>query len=77
MPNNNSKALSPHHIRPIRVGSPEDGDGIQSPKRRVPKYNTGRWIMSRIVIVALIYHRHKPIALVAVRCYRHLEYRPV
>jgi hypothetical protein len=25
------------------------------------KYTTGRWIMSRIVIVILIYHRHKPI----------------
>jgi hypothetical protein len=25
------------------------------------KYKTGRWIKSRIVIVILIYHRHKPI----------------
>jgi hypothetical protein len=25
------------------------------------KLKTGRWIMSRIVIVILIYHRHKPI----------------
>jgi hypothetical protein len=25
------------------------------------EWNTGRWIMSRIAIVILIYHRHKPI----------------
>jgi hypothetical protein len=25
------------------------------------KQETGRWIMPRIVIVILIYHRHKPI----------------
>jgi nitrogen fixation protein FixH len=37
------------------------GDRIQSQKRRAFKYKTGRSIMSRIVIVILIYHRHKPI----------------
>jgi hypothetical protein len=25
------------------------------------KLKTGRWVMSRIVIIILIYHRHKPI----------------
>jgi hypothetical protein len=28
---------------------------------RVALKKTGRWIVSRIVIVILIYHRHKPI----------------
>jgi hypothetical protein len=35
----------------------------QNPLSETPcfKQKTGRWIMSRIVIVMLIYHRHKPI----------------
>jgi hypothetical protein len=41
------------------------GDRIQCPKRRVLKWNGVRWIMSRIVTVILIYHRHKPIDLIS------------
>jgi hypothetical protein len=39
---------------------PENGERILSPKSSF-KYKTRRWIMSRIVIVILIYYRHKPI----------------
>jgi hypothetical protein len=46
---------------PYLLGPPEDGDRIQSPKRCILNKETGRWIMSRIVIVIIIYHRHKPI----------------
>jgi hypothetical protein len=47
-------------LGPTAKVPPEGEYIIQSPKRRVLNKG-GRWIMSRIVIVILIYHRHKPI----------------
>jgi hypothetical protein len=42
------------------------------------KQKTGRWIMSRIVIVILIYHRHKPIDIINLSVsYRRREVFPV
>jgi hypothetical protein len=46
----------------LSVGSTWDGDRIQSSKRLVKK-KTGCWTMSKIVIVILIQHHHKPIHL--------------
>jgi hypothetical protein len=53
--------------------APEDGDRIQSPKRRVFKLKAEIWIMSRTVIGILICHRHKPIELINQEsaCQRH------
>jgi hypothetical protein len=48
-------------LGPTRQFLREAVDRIQSPKKSCFKYKAGRWIMYRIVIVILIYHRHKPI----------------
>jgi hypothetical protein len=41
----------------------EDGDRIQSPKRCL-EIKTGRWMLSKYSIIALIYHRHKLLDLI-------------
>jgi hypothetical protein len=43
---------------------PEDGDRVQPPKRCVFKTETRRWILSKSIMVVLMYHRHKLLDLI-------------
>jgi hypothetical protein len=55
-------------LGPTEYVLPEDGDRIQSPKRRVLKnkyYGVFRYkLMSRNIIFVLMYHRHKLLYLI-------------
>jgi hypothetical protein len=39
---------------------PDDGDRLQSPKRRVFLIEDRRWIMSKKFVILTTHHRHKP-----------------
>jgi hypothetical protein len=39
---------------------PDDGDRLQSPKRRVFLIKDRRWLMSKKFVILTTHHRHKP-----------------
>jgi hypothetical protein len=47
---------------------PDDGDRLQSPKRRVSFIKDRRWIMSRKFVISTSHHRQKPSEFTETNC---------